>query len=181
VLAGQVVEVRTFSRSHSYPADPADIVLLWRDPEFLRAVGSRFGGVGEPVVEEAGDRVRVTTRRELPMDRIPSFVRRFIADATLEQTDDWPVDPAAAGDPVEGAWTVQGRMPATMSGQQQVRRTDDGCEVEVSGQIDVSAPLVASRIEGLIAEQITKLIGAQQEFAARWLAGERPDEVSAAG
>jgi hypothetical protein len=53
--------------------------------------------------------------------------------------------------------------------------------VEVSGEIDVSAPLIAGRIEGLAAEQLTKLIGSQQEFAARWLAGERPGEVPAAG
>jgi hypothetical protein len=173
--------VRTFSRSHAYAADPADVVLLWRDPAFLRAVNTRFGGVGDPVIDAAGDRVAVTTQRRLPVDKIPSFVRRFIGGSTLEQTDDWPADPAAAGDPVEGTWTVRGRMPATMTGRQRVRRTAEGCEVEVTGEIDVSAPLVAGRIEGLVVEQITKLIGAQQEFAGRWLAGERPDEVPATG
>lgn len=160
--------MRTFSREHAYEAPAADVVLLWRDPEFLVAVGQRFGGVGSPEIAPDGDRVVVTTRRELPLDKIPSFVRRFVQSGTLEQRDDWPADPSA---PVEGTWTVTGKMPATMSGSQTVRADGDGCVVRIEGSINVSAPLVAGKIEDLISREITKLIGAQQEFAEQWLAG----------
>lgn len=170
--------MRTFTREHGYEASVEDVVLLWRDPEFLTAVGARFGGVGEPVVEQVGDRVVVTTRRQLPLDKIPSFVRRFISDGTLQQVDDWPAEPVP---PVDGRWTVSGAMPATMGGTQTVRAEGPGCVVTVEGSVDVSAPLIAGRIEELISREIVKLIGVQQDFAADWLAGRRPQADASAG
>jgi hypothetical protein len=163
--------MRTFTREHAYAASAEEVVLLWRDPEFLAAVGAKFGGVGTPRIERTGDTVAVTTTRQLPMDKIPSFVRRFIQSSTLEQRDEWPADPVA---PVEGSWVVTGRMPAKMSGRQSVRSEGDGCVVSVEGRIEVSAPLVAGRLEDLTAREITKLIGAQQEFAEQWLADHAP-------
>lgn len=175
---GNSFPMRTFTREHIYEASVEDVVLLWRDPEFLAAVGARFGGVGEAEVEPAGDRVLVTTRRQLPLDKVPSFVRRFIADGTLRQVDDWPAEPEP---PVAGRWTVHGSMPATMSGTQTVRAEGAGCVVAVEGSIEVSAPLIAGRIEELISREIVKLIGVQQEFAAEWLAGRRPKADAAGG
>jgi hypothetical protein len=163
--------MRSFSSHYDYATEPAEVVRLWCDPEFLAAVGRKFGGVGEPEVDHVGTEVHVVTRRQLPLDKVPSFVRRFIADGTLRQTDVWPAEPDG-GAPVQGAWTVEGKMPATMSGTQSVKPTASGCRVEVQGTVDVSAPLVAGKIEDLISKEIVKLLGVQQEFAARWLAGE---------
>jgi hypothetical protein len=160
--------MRTFTREHRYDAPARHVVLLWRDPEFLAAVGERFGGVGVAEIEEDGDRVVVVTRRELPLDKVPSFVRRFIQSGLLEQRDVWPRE---AEPPVAGEWVVTGKMPATMSGRQHVVPDGDGCSVEVTGSIDVSAPLVGGKIEELISKEITKLIRAQQDFAGEWLAG----------
>jgi hypothetical protein len=165
--------MRPFSSHYDYATDPAEVVRLWCDPEFLAAVGRQFGGVGDAEVTHEGTEVQVVTRRQLPLDKIPSFVRRFIADGTLQQTDVWPAEPTA-GTRVDGAWRVEGKMPATMSGTQAVEPTDAGCRVEVKGTVDVSAPLVAGKIEDMISREIVKLIGVQQAFAARWLAGERP-------
>jgi hypothetical protein len=167
--------MRTFSREQHYDAPPAALLALWRDPEFLAAVGKRFGGVGTPTVEEAGSRVRIRTERELPMDKVPSLLRRFIGSGTLQQTDDWPREPVP---PLEGTWEVQGRMPATMSGRHSVTPDDEGCRVLVEGSVKVSAPLISGKAEELVAREIVKLIGAQQEFAAEWLDGQ-PDSAAA--
>jgi hypothetical protein len=166
--------MRTFTREHAYDAPATAVVRLWRDPEFLAAVGDKFGGVGTARIEQTDGTVVVTTNRELPVDKLPSFVRRFIQSGTLEQRDEWPAEPVA---PVEGHWTVTGRMPATMSGRQHVTESAPGCVVTVEGSIDVSAPLVGGRIEELISREIVKLIGLQQEFAGQWLA-ERAAEGS---
>jgi hypothetical protein len=166
--SGHSEGMRSFTREHAYDAPAEQVVRLWRDPEFLAAVGAKFGGVGTPRVEQEGDTVVVTTTRQLPMDKIPSFVRRFIQSGTLEQRDEWPAEPVP---PVEGRWTVSGKMPAKMSGRQSVVSEGNGCRVTVVGEIDVSAPLVAGRLEELTAREITKLIGSQQEFAEQWLSG----------
>ena len=169
--------MRSFSREQSYDAPAATVLALWRDPAFLTALGERFGGVGTPEVEDDGVRVRVVTRRELPVDKVPSFVRRFISSSTLEQTDDWPKEPEP---PIEGRWEVRGTMPATMSGTHAVHPEGDRCRVLVEGAISVSAPLIGGKAEELISREILKLIGAQQEFAAAWLAGERPGDAELA-
>src|ERR1700712_4160227 len=123
--SGKEGSMRSFPSKYPSPPPPAEIVRLWCDQEFLTAVGRRFGGVGEPVVTREGTQVQVVTRRQLPLDKIPSFVRRFIADGTLRQTDAWPAEPGD-GVPVEGTWTVEGSMPAQMSGTQTVEPTTSG-------------------------------------------------------
>jgi hypothetical protein len=168
--------MRTFSKEHSYDAPPSALLALWQDPEFLAAAGARFGGVGTPSVEESGDRVLVRSERQLPLDKVPSLFRRFVGSGTLQQVDDWPRD---ADPPIEGSWQVTGRMPATMSGRQEIVAEASGCRVVVEGSISVSAPLVGGKAEELVAREIQKLIGAQQQFAAEWLAGQRPEQTPA--
>jgi hypothetical protein len=173
---GRTNGVREFSSDHSYPQPPSALLALWRDPEFLAAVNTRFGGVGEPRVEEAGDRVLVHTRRQLPLDKLPGFVRRFVSSGLLEQTDDWPRE---AVPPIEGTWSVSGKMPATMAGSHAVRPDGDGCLVSVHGSVTVNAPLISGKVEDLVVREIDKLIHLQQDFAADWLAGKLPTSAPA--
>jgi hypothetical protein len=168
--------VRTFSCEAGYPNPPSTLLALWRDPDFLAALGARFGGVGQPRVEQDGDRVLVHTQRKLPLDKVPGFLRRFISSGLLEQVDDWPSEAGPTDGPIEGAWTVTGKMPATMSGRHSIRSDGNGCVVEVHGDVKVNVPLVAGKAEDLIANQITTLIQRQQEFAADWLAGKVSQE-----
>lgn len=163
--------MREFASEHSYPEPPSALLALWRDPDFLRAIGARFGGVGEPQIEEQGDRVLVRTKRAIPVDKVPGFVRRFLANGMLEQVDDWPRNPDP---PIRGTWTVSGSMPATMSGSHEVRAEGDGSVVVVRGTVKVNAPLIGGRAEDLTVREISKLIARQQEFAASWLSGDRP-------
>ena len=46
--------------------------------------------------------------------------------------------------------------------------------VVVRGTVKVNAPLIGGRAEDLTVREISKLIARQQEFAASWLAGDRP-------
>ncbi len=176
--------MRTFSREHSYDAPPSTLLALWQDPGFLAAASAKFGGVGAPTVEDAGGRVLVRSERQLPVDKVPSFLRRFVGSGTLQQVDDWPRDAAPAGGAsdsgaIEGTWQVSGRMPATMSGRQWIVAEGQGCRVSVEGTVSVSAPLVGGKAEEMVAREITKLIAAQQQFAADWLAGLAPEQTSA--
>src|SRR3954452_11245513 len=175
--------MRTFSQEHSYDAPPATLLALWQDPGFLAAASAKFGGIGTPTVEEAGDRTLVRSERQLPLDKVPSFLRRFVGTGTLQQVDDWP-RAAAPGEPppdpstIEGTWQVTAKMPATMSGRQSIAPEGQGCRVVVEGSVSVSAPFVGGKAEELISREITKLIAAQQQFAAEWLAGSRPEQAS---
>src|SRR4051794_41917983 len=106
--SGQEGQVREFASEHSYPEPPSALLALWRDPEFLAALGAPFGGVGEPQIEERGDRVLVRTKRAIPVGKGPGFVRRFLAKGVLEQVDDWARDPHP---PIPGPGTGARALP----------------------------------------------------------------------
>jgi hypothetical protein len=163
--------MREFSVEHAYAVAPPVLQQLWRDHAFLSEVGRRFGGVGEPTVTEDGEDVVVRSQRQLPLDKLPGFLHRFVGSGALEQRDVWPREIAAPDEKVEGRWSVSGEgMPAEMSGTQLVEPTSTGCVVRVQGQVKVHARLIAGRAEAIVVQQITKLIGRQQEFAQEWLA-----------
>ena len=69
--------------------------------------------------------------------------------------------------PVEGSWTVSGQDAGDDVGaSRRSEPTATAARSRSTGTVDVSAPLVAGKIEDLISREITKLIGAQQDFAA---------------
>ncbi len=161
--------MREFAVEHTYEVSVRRLVLLWRDPAFLTAVGSRYGGTAAPEIIEQGERVVVRRRRELPMERLPGFVRRVMSGSTIVQSDSWPLD--LASDTVEGEWSVEGHgIPARMAGTQRVAAAGEGCRCLVSGTVMASVPLVGGRAEELVAREVCKLIAREQDLAAQWLA-----------
>ena len=168
--------MRQFEAERSYDVAPERLVLLWRDLAFLRAVDARYGGVAEPEISEDAGRVVVRRQRELPVDRLPGFVRRLMSGSTIMQVDSWPVEPS--GERIDGEWRVEGRgIPATMSGTQRVTATGAGCRCSVIGSIGVSAPLIGGSIEEIAVREVRTLIGKEQDLAAQWLA-EHPGDVA---
>ena len=164
--------MREFAAERTYDVPVRRLVLLWRDPEFLAAVGARYGGTTEPEIAEQGDRVVVRRGRELPLEHLPSFLRRVMSGSTIIQADSWPLDPV--GESVEGEWSVEGHgIPAKMAGTQRVVASGEGCRCLVSGRVSASVPLVGGRAEELVCREVTKLIAKEQDLAAQWLADHR--------
>lgn len=149
-------------------ADTAHATLV--DADFLRARLDELGGKDAALVthEVDGDHARIALRQGVPVEFLPSAVRRFTGDdLVLDRSERWEPRPG-------GGWraavdvTVRG-LPGSISGTQELVDTDGGSELALSGTTTVPVPLVGGKIEATVAEQVTELLGFESEFARRRL------------
>ena len=106
----------------------------------------------------------MTTPRQLPLDKVPSAFRRFVGDGRLVQIDSWRG--------TAGSWTIDaGHAPIRLGGTHQVTAVGPGCSYAVTGEVQVTLPVVAGRPRPSGRDYLGELIRAEQKFAAEWLTG----------
>jgi hypothetical protein len=97
---------------------------------------------------------------------IPGFARRFVGDEiNIVQTEDWTA-------PAKGNihLAIPGK-PGEMSGTAMLTEDPDGTTETVNLSVKVNIPLVGSKIEGLLADLLSKALRAEHEVGVKWLAG----------
>ena len=68
-----------------------------------------------------------------------------------------------------GKATING-VPAEIRSRGRLMAAGEGSEFVVSAEVKVSIPLIGGKIEKVVAEQVTKLLAAEAEYAEKWLA-----------
>jgi hypothetical protein len=133
----------------------------------LKELGGNDPALLERSVDDSGARLRL--RHSVPVEFLPSAIRRFTGDdLVLERTETWR--PRKAGG-YEGTVEVKVRgLPGSISGTQSLVDDGDGAVTDVEGTVSVSVPMVGSRIEGVVVEQVDQLLDAEDAFTRRWLA-----------
>jgi hypothetical protein len=112
--------------------------------------------------------VRYKLRQGISSDKLPSAVRTLHrGDLVVEREQTWRAD----GDGYTGVATasvhgVPGEITAKTS------LTGEGGQTTLvnSGEVKVRIPFVGGKLEGVIAEQVVKLLEREAEFVAKWLA-----------
>ena len=61
-------------------------------------------------------------------------------------------------------------MPAEITRRGRLTGRGDGAELVITAEVKVSIPLIGGKIEKVVAEQVTKLLAAEAEYAEKWLA-----------
>ena len=61
-------------------------------------------------------------------------------------------------------------MPAEIKSRSRLTASGDGTQLVVSAEVKVNIPLIGGKIEKVVAEQVTKLLAAEAEYAEKWLA-----------
>ena len=155
------------------PADEVHGVLL--DADHLAARLKEMGGKDAALVEHDvdGSPARIALRQGIPVEFLPSVVRRFTGeDLVLDRVERWrPRD--AGGWTADVEVTVRG-LPGSISGTQELTDTDTGgSELVLRGTTRVPVPMVGGRIEAVVAEQVGVLLGHETRFTQRWLADHR--------
>ena len=139
----------------------------WRDR--MAAVGGPGGRVENFT---AGDTVRIEMVQTVDQKYLPDFVTR-IRPGNLEiaRVETWgPLE----GDTAAGSFDAKVKSaPAPLGGTSTLRTDAGGCRIEVDGSVSVSVPLLGSRIESAIAQQLTTLMGKEDEFTADWVNAHR--------
>ncbi|GAA3364991.1 MULTISPECIES: DUF2505 domain-containing protein [Saccharopolyspora] len=159
-----------------WPASQVHAALI--DIDYLRErLDQLEGGRNELVQHTAdGDAVRFQIRQGVPTDSLPPIARTVAGagDLVIDRSESWRCeqDGHYAG---EIAAEVAG-VPCTITGSMWLRDLTGGTgasELLVEGEVRVSVPFLGGKLEDLVAEQVQKLLAAEERFTTEWLARPR--------
>ncbi len=155
-----------------YDADPQAVFAMLTDTAFQDRKCEATGALHHEVeIEEFDDgSATITTRRTMPTDQVPDFVRSFVGKTLLVvQNDDW--GPAAPDGSREGTIVVEIQgAPVRLAGSLTLR-SQGGQSVElIEGDVKASVPLVGGKIEKAIEPALQGAIKVEQREGRAWLA-----------
>ena len=155
-----------------FPADK--VFAAMTDPEYLRARLQEIGGPGSALLEhEASEESsRYVLKQGLSEKDLPPIVSKVMnGDVAIRRTEtlrrtapgsyDGEVQVAIPGAPASAAGTVR------------LADAADGSLFEVRADVTVTVPLIGGMIEDIVADQVRRLLEAETQFTASWLAGHR--------
>jgi hypothetical protein len=163
---------RPISHHATWDEPAAAVYAVLVDADHLNARLKELGGndpaLLEHSVDDSGARLRL--RHSVPVEFLPSTIRRFTGDdLVLDRTETWR---PRGGGGYDGSVEVKVRgLPGSISGTQSLVDDGDGSVTDVEGTVSVSVPMVGSKIEGVVVEQVGQLLDAEDAFTRRWLAG----------
>jgi hypothetical protein len=136
------------------------------DETFLTARLRDIGGKGAALLEHrtSDDGVHIKLRQGVDAERLPGAVRSFLSgDLVVERAEHW------RGPEATGRATING-VPAEITSRTRLAGAGGGTELVVAAEVKVGIPLIGGKIEKVVAEQVTKLLAAESEYAEKWLA-----------
>ena len=159
----------------STPAFPADKVFAaMTDPEYLRARLQEIGGPGSALLEhEASEEsARYVLKQGLSEKDLPPVVSKVMSgDVAIRRTE--TLRRTAPGSYDGDVQVAIPGAPASAAGTMRLADAADGSLFEVHADVEVNVPLIGGMIEDIVAEQVRRLLEAETQFTARWLAGHR--------
>ena len=156
------------SLQHDYPVAPAQLFAVLVDPDYLKMRHERFGGVGIPEVENAGDLITIRTVRQLPMDKVPGAFRGFLGNGQIEQIDTWS---KSSAEPITAEWRANaGSAPATIGGEHLIQSEGDGSRYTVTVNVKINIPLVGGKFTDQVSGYLNHVIDKELTFLDEWVA-----------
>ncbi|MEJ2871735.1 DUF2505 domain-containing protein [Actinomycetospora sp. OC33-EN08] len=154
---------RPITHEASFPHPVDAVVGALTDDAFLQARLAELGGKDAELISNDGG--TVVLRQGVPVEFLPSVVRRFTGDdLILDRTEEWRGTSADVRVDVRG-------LPGSITGTQEVVPDGEGSRLTVGASTSVPVPMVGGRIEGIVAEQVSELLRWEADFLTRWLDG----------
>lgn len=153
------------------PHSADEVYATMVDPDYLRARLEQIGGPGAGLLEHTADvkGAHYRLRHGLDAKDLPSVVRSVLpGDVTIERNERWTRQDGGRylGD-VDV--TIPG-APASATGGMRLRDLPDGgSELSVRADVRVSVPLIGGKIEGVVGDQVRRLLAAETAFTEAWL------------
>jgi hypothetical protein len=137
------------------------------DPAFREQVCENQRYVRHTVqIERDGNGMTVTIDQVQEAKGIPGFAKKFVGDEiNIVQSEDWTA-PAKGNIHI----AIPGK-PGEMSGTALLTEDPDGTTETVNLTVKVNIPLVGGKIEGLIADLLSKALRTEHKVGVEWLAG----------
>ena len=139
------------------------------DPAFREKVCDYQGVLRHTVqIKSDGKGMTVVIDQVQAAQGIPSFAKRVVGDEiNIVQSEDWTA-PAKGNIHV----AIPGK-PGEMSGTALLTEDPDGTTETVNLTVKVNIPLVGGKLEGLVADLLSKALRAEHKVGVKWLAGDR--------
>jgi hypothetical protein len=150
-------------------ASLAQVHEMLADPAFRERVCDRQHVLRHTVeIDSSGPGMTVKVDQVQAAQGIPGFAKKFVGDEiNIVQTEDW-TGPEKGNIHV----AIPGK-PGEMSGTAMLTEDPDGTTETVNLSVKVNIPLVGGKIEGLVADLLSKALRAEHETGVDWLAGNR--------
>ncbi|KAA5833293.1 DUF2505 domain-containing protein [Saccharopolyspora hirsuta] len=143
------------------------------DIDYLNDRLEELGGANAELVQHVAtdDGARFQIRHSVPADSLPSVARTVVGgDLTIDRSESWRREE-------DGHYTGEiaaeiAKAPCTITGSMWLRDVAESANSEfvVSGNVRVNVPFVGGKLEDLVADQVQKLLSAEERFTAEWLA-----------
>ena len=148
-----------------YDAPASEVAAMLSDPVFREEVCRNQRATSFAVEIEGGVEAKaVRIEMEQPTDKVPSFAQKFVGSSTtIVQTETW-ADPYQA--------TIQVGIPGKpgeIRGTATLSEVDDVTTETVELEIKVKIPLVAGKIEELLAKLLGSALRAEERTGKAWL------------
>jgi len=150
-----------------YDAPVEQVAAMLADPAFREevCVNQRATSHRVEITGAAGDPMQVRIEMSQPTDQVPAFARKIVgASTTIVQEESW-TSPTHA----EVTVTIPGK-PGEMVGTAVLRPSGAGTVETVTLDITVRIPLVAGKVEELIAKLLGSALRAEERTAKAYLA-----------
>lgn len=154
-----------FVVAQAYRSTPEQVFAMLTSENFARIRAERTGALSVDVTRtETDDAVTLEVVRQLPAE-VPGFARSFVGDAIgITETQVWP---KPFGPPA--TFTASFNAPMSVNGTITVTQVGEDCQVETSGTVHASIPLVGGKLEGLAREQLERYLRAEVAIGEEWL------------
>ncbi|HKT02686.1 MAG TPA: DUF2505 domain-containing protein [Rugosimonospora sp.] len=152
------------SLSYQYPVAPAEIHKLLCDPGFIED-RARAGAVDAamPEHEVSGDgAVRYTVHQTIPATGLPAVARSVIkSDPVTERSEAWVPD--GDGYRADVALLIKVGV-GTAKGVARAVPAPGGTRVTIDLEVDVPVPVLGGKLESVVIDQVTAVLGAEDGF-----------------
>jgi len=156
-----------FRRELAYAATPDEVFAMIADPAFRRKVAAAQGVVSIEVTSEARDGLHLVVDQEQNTAGLPAIAKKIVGDTTRAIiTEDWvghrgSYDIAAPGKPTKATGTVA------------IEDDGTGTRYVLELEVSVKVPLIAGKLEKVMADQIADGLDIEHRVGRAWLEGER--------
>jgi hypothetical protein len=172
--AREEVQVR-LSDQIRYEADPRAVFRMIVDPDFQDAKCVATGSLEHEVdVQEHPDgSATVFSRRTLPTDQIPDFVRSFVGSTVrLAETQRWSAETPDGTRTGSIEVQIEG-MPVRFTASTALTVAGRGTQQPIEGELKASVPFLGGKIESAAEPAVRAAIRVEARTGASWLADAR--------
>lgn len=158
------------SYDQEFPGDPATVLAMLRDPQYVQRKAERTGSfdVVVEVTDSADGGFVITCTRSMPAE-VPSYAAAFVSD-TLTVTEIQTWDAPAADGSSTAAVTVSFNAPLAYRGEIALASAGSGSLARNTGEFKASVPFVGGKVEKVASEMTQKYLAKEATVAAEWLA-----------